>query len=148
MKRKTCIAVAVVASLLLLALGYALTVRQISHVGVIVASDNFQLYEDEACTIPLNAWDWGTFGRNTVVHKDCFIKSLAEIQINVKWNITSGSVPSGISLQMVFNSFTWDMNTVKTLPVGAVYGIQCDLLVSESASFGDFAFTQTFSGSG
>jgi len=148
MKRKTIVSVAVVSCMLLLALGYALTLRQVSHTGSIIASDNFQLYQDSDCTIPITSLEWGTFGRNTNQYRDGYIKSLAEVSINVKWNISSGSVPSGCVLTMTFNSFGWTANSPKALPVGAVYKVVWSLNVDASASFGDFNFVQTFSASG
>ena len=149
--KKTKIAFGVLALavvLLACALGYALTTRQVSHRGSIIASDNFQLYQDSDCTIPITSLEWGTFGRNTNQHRDGYIKSLAEISINVKWNVSAGAVPSGCVLTMTFNSFGWTANSPKALPVDAVYKVTWTLNAGASASFGDFNFVQTFSASG
>ena len=78
------VSMALAIALLCVLFVYALTTRQVSHTGSIIASNNFQLYQDSDCTIPITAWDWGTFGRNTVVHRDGYIKSLAEVEIQVK----------------------------------------------------------------
>lgn len=134
------------AFLLSAVIAYALIQRQVQHSLVIVASENFNIYENAECTIPLNSIDWGTTGRNIVLHRDYYIKSLAEVNLNVWWSVSG--LPSGVSLTMTFNSFEWSQGAGRSLPVGAVYAVQWDLTLGASAEFGSFSFSQVFNGQG
>lgn len=131
--------------------------RQLTNDFVIQGDWQFQLYEDEPCSIPMTAYDWGFLTRGQSFSSARFYIKFEGIDaLYLKWNVTvphEGITVTHVEINSPFTKNwlenTWCINEATGEPFALNDKIRVELKidVASDAPSGSGNFVLTFYGS-
>lgn len=121
--------------------------RDVMHIGTIKVYGDFNLYEDDICTIVLTELNWGDLYTANTYEEVFYIMGDGENKIQVAWNVTD--LPTGVTFSMKmqrdgYPEAAYAEDYLTALDIDEIITLTATLEVGITAVPDALSLTQTF----